>query len=278
MNTCNPNQTKSRDTKGKPASFLPRPSVLDLLPKVLPFSDCLSKPQHSKLCASVDAIQSALGIPESAALGYFVAVHESAVTYRGRCPRSLARMCNATDDVLAELPTGEPTESEVKAFCRSSASDHACFFYVGGWGGMRLPNARRAYAERSKWLPIMRAMRGGKCSDPGALFDRFADERIPGLAPAYFTKLMYFCCSKGNCYILDQWTARSINLIFGTGNHLIYMSSRTWVDRRNTGVQYLNYCAIVEKIADILHKSPREIEKAMFAGSAHPWRKYLKAR
>ena len=277
MNIFNSGCTAS---DGRVADTLSQAPRLALVTDALTFNECPPKAPDLAVDILVSALQSALGIQESVALGHFVAVHEYEpdVPYRGRCPWSLAVMCNASEDVREELRRGAATENEVKAFCRSTASDHACFFYVVAWGGMRPQNARRAYAQRYKWLPIVRAMRERKCEDRRALFDRFSDAKISGLAAAYFTKLMYFCCPGGGCYILDQWTARSINLIFGIGNQLIYMSSRTWVDRRNKGTHYEKYCMVVEVIANVLRKSPREIEQAMFAGRAYPWRKYIKAR
>ena len=45
-------------------------------------------------------------------------------------------------------------------------------------------------------------------------FHRLVNEKkLTHMGPAYFTKLIYFLGSKQNGYIMDQWTARSMNLL-----------------------------------------------------------------
>lgn len=48
---------------------------------------------------------------------------------------------------------------------------------------------------------------------------------IPGIGPAFFTKLIYFFSPTPDFYILDQWTAKSVNLL--TGNWVVKMSGDT---------------------------------------------------
>jgi hypothetical protein len=101
---------------------------------------------------------------------------------------------------------------------------------------------------------------------------------LPGMGPAYFTKLIHFL-GPADGYILDQWTARSTNLLFGP---LVYLKPvhRGWhVDDRNTSAHYERYCAQVEWLAEQISRRvaavlPSEVEHALFAPGG--WREYVK--
>lgn len=186
------------------------------------------------------------------------------------------------DRVVEELPRRSLDMSEVRDFCRDqSNSDASCYLVIMAWGKQIRRNPKLAWAERSKWEPLVNYCRTqiGPI-ERSALFDTFNDSKIAGLAPAFFTKLMFFLRPKSeNCFILDQWTGRSANLLTSankTGG-VVYLDRSLTVARKNTGKQYLDYCFLVERLSEeISGCSPHDIEQAMFSGGKdNPWRQYL---
>lgn len=109
--------------------------------------------------------------------------------------------------LLNELPTGTVSLVEVRQFCADIRHlDEACFWVVVAWGGMRTNHARQAWDSCALWKPILRDLRSGCLTQRSMIYDRFLQASIPGLATAYFTKLMYFMSMGKRCYVLDQWT------------------------------------------------------------------------
>jgi hypothetical protein len=101
---------------------------------------------------------------------------------------------------------------------------------------------------------------------------------IPYLGPAFFTKLLYFFSPGNNFFIMDQWTAKSINLL--KGEEVVKLDSdpqsphRHFVARRNCGSDYNKFCEKIDELAIFLGVSGEEIEQRLFAG-VHPWRGYV---
>jgi hypothetical protein len=97
-------------------------------------------------------------------------------------------------------------------------------------------------------------------------------EYLIGMGPAYFTKILYFF-NLG--YIMDQWTAKSYNLLIN--NDEIEISQNT-VTNNNSGQKYERYCLLVEYLANELKMSPSAIEEAMFSNGGQNrgiWRQHV---
>lgn len=255
---------------------------LTSLPKsTVPSTAAALAPVHCILQSNalIDA-PSIYGITSTAHWDEFVESLEDAdVQWLGKNARELAQFCEAPAEICNQLPDHKVTLAEAVAICRTDASPVVCFFYTVAFGGIHRRNCKKAYADRHKWIDIIEDMRAGRFNGRAMLFDRFVKARVSGLGPAYFTKLMHTCCPISTCYILGQWTARSINLLLGPANKLIHLRSGTWVNWDNTGAAYDKYCCYLELIAKTLGCTAFEIEQAMFSGGrGHPWRKYLKSR
>ena len=113
---------------------------------------------------------------------------------------------------------------------------------------------------------------------------------MPGVAPAYFTKLIFFLMpeneKKPRGYIMDQWTSSSINLLFGSKIIHTKISKKrrdgdeleeTVVDK-NTEVNYEYFCKAVETVADLLEIEPMATEEMMFSNGGTKkgdWRKHV---
>jgi hypothetical protein len=146
------------------------------------------------------------------------------------------------------------------------------------WGGMRRDHARDAWQEREKWLPIIKALRNEKCARRDA-YRAFQKAEISGLGPAYFTKLIFFSCPHHSGYIMDQWTGKSINLLFGDGKSHPILFSGHWVSRSNSPETYEEFCVLVEHLAKKLEVGPPKAEEMIFSsGGKNPgrWRQYVK--
>ena len=84
------------------------------------------------------------------------------------------------------------------------------------WGEMGPNSARAALPNWDDWkAPCIELAQG---CDAGDAYDQFHSlqraNKLPGMGPAYYTKLIYFL-GKGDGLVMDQWTSRSINLLFG---------------------------------------------------------------
>jgi hypothetical protein len=98
------------------------------------------------------------------------------------------------------------------------------------------------------------------------------------LGPAFVTKLLYFFSPTLDHYIMDQWTAKSVNLL--TGKELVRMSG-DYVSAANTEANYLTFCQAVDQIGTLLKCSGDEAEQRIYSmGGKYPWpwRKYVRAQ
>ena len=206
----------------------------------------------------------------------------SPINWRGKVPKDFALALGKVHPEVLELSRVLPshclTREEVMAACRDSRlSIEARFLIVVAWGGMRLKHASTAWLARSQWLSILEEMLAGALCERREIYSRFSNACIAGLGPAYFTKLMYFFSHGDACYILDQWTARSTNLLLSSGRPVIHMVGG-WVSRKNNACGYLIYCQLVEDIAKLMGVVSADVEENMFAGGGmHPWRPYVRS-
>lgn len=178
-----------------------------------------------------------------------------------------------------------------------SLSVEACALSTMAWGGMQRGNARRAWAARQYWLALCQALRDAVHTRETG-FEAFLmlrrGGRLPGMGPAYFTKLLFFAIPKADAYILDQWTARSIHTLTGQG--LVppirkdYVSAkkarahnapsilRVFVNDRLNVAHYVAYCEHVEQLASRLDWCAHHVEERLFSNggkSPHEWRAHV---
>ncbi len=186
--------------------------------------------------------------------------------------------------------------------CKNIDTSELCVSILA-WGGIRPDHFNLLFTQNKTnvWLPVAEQIRQGNLTRKDA-FDRFTklreNDNLPGMGPAYFTKLIYFLMprKKDNPigYIMDQWLGCSINLLFNELvvklNHSISWSKNvTDVDASdisstvsdfNTGDNYERFCLAVEKVSSEIGDSwtPESAELAMMsAGRKKPqvWRKYV---
>ena len=185
------------------------------------------------------------------------------------------------------LPTHQLNRTDVRTICRDMHKD-VLFGYVcamawgsqgrGRGGDANLKNAW-TYLSTSHNKKIFDDLRTKKYSRSQAY--SLINGKIPGVGPAYFTKLLFFFSPQPDFYIMDQWTAKSINLI--TGKKVVIIEQSGAVSGRNTAMNYENYCLVVDEIATHLKLSGADVEEMLMSkgfvrkGSIppEPWRRYV---
>jgi len=187
-----------------------------------------------------------------------------------------------------DLPNGRLSREELYAICRDRPILHA-YVCVMAWGLQgAVPgsgrNVQAAWANRGEIESRIRALRSGTLGVEQA-YDLFRGERaISGLGPSYFSKLLHFFFAGRSVPILDQWTARSVNLI--AGRPVVRMAGH-YPSPLNTGREYVLFCQTVERIAARAAKAwgfekvgVGEVETHLFGRGGpkpSPWRAYVKS-
>ena len=190
------------------------------------------------------------------------------------------------------LPNTNLTRAQVMQICRDPAYP-VLFGYVCAmaWGlqGAQpggYKHVTTAWRNSSRIAKILNTLRGGGLTRCQA-YDLFiGNNTVPGLGPAYFTKLIYFFGSNVDGYIMDQWTAKSVNLL--TGSCVVRMSGNAVYNRNKSG-NYQAYCEEVDLIASQLTaiKNPpskitgEQAEEMLMSKGGHnpwPWRAHVKTK
>lgn len=162
-----------------------------------------------------------------------------------------------------------------------------CCVAVFAWGGMQRNHARAVLRTADKWIPIADEIRREKIGRKDA-YSRFMEARkskiLPGMGPAFFTKLIYFFGEKAKSrgYIMDQWTARSANLL--TGRQIVEMQilkNGMRVSDNNNSDVYDEFCNFIEVLGKELNESADKAEMRIFSVGGRgdkqgKWRAYLK--
>ena len=138
--------------------------------------------------------------------------------------------------------------------------------YVLGWGGMRPHHARAALSfYQCRWKKVVCDMQKKEYGPINAYAEFHHLKKsgcLVGMGPAYFTKLIYFLEVSHKGFIMDQWTARSMNLLRCCTRNEIYLnqvyekgkcSDKFWVDNdRNDHVIYQEFCKDLACLAKAL--------------------------
>jgi hypothetical protein len=207
--------------------------------------------------------------------------------WEGRVPRQWAYY--TTGVVFDKLPIKALTRPELVALAadESGYTDAEVFLSVMAWGGMNVAYSRSAWRYFVILQPIIGKLRKGAFSRQAAyaaLSGTLATLPNPGMGPTYFTKLIYFCCPKQRGYIMDQWTGKSINLLFESADGgpppVTFLGKR--VSPKNSSERYEQFCQLVEALGERLgEKNGGEVERRLFSSGARGaqecgrWRRYV---
>lgn len=167
--------------------------------------------------------------------------------------------------------------------CQSSASNIECAISIMAWGGQRYNHAVTMFKKFSMVDPIINDMRSERIC-PVEAFSRFralALENKIGLGVAFFTKLIFFFYARDKAYILDQWTAKSVNLL--SKNKNVVLMTSNYVNLNNTEKNYSDYIDHIRKLQLDLGLCGEEVELAIFSNGKKncgergigKWRSYV---
>lgn len=150
------------------------------------------------------------------------------------------------------------------------------FIAISAWGSMRVSNGRYAWEARKDWAPVLKSLED--CKSRAEAYTKMkclrAQGSLRGVGPAYFTKLIFFLRPDLNAYIMDQWTAKSINLL--TNSHLVRLLG-SQVSDANSEDDYELFCNCIECLAEMIGRKPDCTEERLF-GYKSIWREYVKAK
>ncbi|MBB5211479.1 hypothetical protein [Microbulbifer hydrolyticus] len=188
------------------------------------------------------------------------------------------------------FPNAALSRKQVFDYVKNSSSTllNSCIL-ICAWGGMNRKHCCSAFSNWLGWKAVAENILDGCISRKEAYeaFSRLRKNRnLPGMGPAYFTKIIYFLSKpKNRGYIMDQWTARSFNLLHG--QHDIRMNKQVkgsgeiqaHVSDKNTSIVYEKFCRFIENTAVSLGEavSADDVELSMFSeGKGRGvWRSYL---
>lgn len=209
---------------------------------------------------------------------------EVPVAWRARVLNTTdSRPSSATLTALEKVGGYRHTREQLRAVCTNKdVAVLVAYICTMAWGkqgaGGKVLNARRAWARQDSLTRNLVRLRNDKLSRAQA-FELFAgDNRIPGLGPAYSTKLLFFFAPPKTNYIMDQWTAKSMILLTGCRN-LVQMNRGDGPSARNSGENYERYCEAIENLAALLKLQGYETEELIFSnGGRNPgmWRAHVK--
>jgi hypothetical protein len=103
---------------------------------------------------------------------------------------------------------------------------------------------------------------------------------IPGMGPAYYTKLICFLNPSLKGYIMDQWTGKSVNMLMGSAaGKTVALDVRTGlVLRTNQDSTYEWFCQSIEEIGRRLGCNYLQAEEYIFSSGGRKkgsWRQLV---
>jgi hypothetical protein len=147
------------------------------------------------------------------------------------------------------------------------------------WGGMNREHGKTLF-KHTEWISVVENLRNGQIKTRKEAYELFLNLRknnkLIGMGPAYFTKLICFLNPHLNGYIMDQWTSKSINILFN--EELIKLSTSGHVTDKNNSVIYENFCQKIEFLATKLDINPLSLEEQLFSSGGitkGKWRSYI---
>lgn len=168
------------------------------------------------------------------------------------------------------------------------------------WGGMRMSHRDMLFGEKTEnWLILAEEIRRGdhdRLSSYNAFCNLKKNNNLPGMGPAYFTKIIYFLMprSKGKRpigYIMDQWVGSSINLLCKSRVVLMDSSPSTLgnkkgriqkpsftVSNKNDGHSYDEFCTKIEALSNHFGISADKMDRSLLSKGGRVkerWRRYV---
>lgn len=194
-------------------------------------------------------------------------------------------------NVPAGLPNMQQTRQQVRQICIDPNSPELIgYIHVMAWGGQgdRFGHKTLAWQNMDQIIPKLQALREGGLNHCQT-YNLFAGEnKVAGLGPSFFTKLIYFFTPEPQpgqigFYIMDQWTAKSVDLLTQQWVVRLQRSEKTSPGHNNKCGNYEAFCREVEHIAAALeiggvHTGDQVEQRLMSEGGHHAqlWRQHVR--
>ncbi len=182
-------------------------------------------------------------------------------------------------------PTGLVNRTQLNALCRDPAVDVLIgYAAVMAWGrrGVKSPNYRKSLepGPRQRLVAILRDLRNSarsRSDDFAAMWK--AAETINGLGISYYTKLLFFFRPRQDCYILDQFTAKSSRIL--SDPPVVRLTSAYYPEPDTSQQEYENFCLWLDREAGNLSMlgtrwTAEQVEQALFDQRGGKWRAYVR--
>jgi len=148
------------------------------------------------------------------------------------------------------------------------------------WGGMNREHGLSLFSK-TEWLELIGEIRRNEITSRTDAYDRFYKLRekglLPGMGPAYFTKLLCFLNPKLNGYIMDQWTAKSVNLLMN--KNIVKLTRAGFVEPlKNDKNNYNVFCNVIDSLSDSLNIPGIDVEESLFSNGGKnkgEWRRVV---
>jgi hypothetical protein len=147
------------------------------------------------------------------------------------------------------------------------------------WGGMNREHGKSLF-QNKEWLELIEKIKSNQITtreEGYALFTALRkNKKLKGMGPAYFTKLICFVNPSLKGYIMDQWTSKSINLLFE--NKIVALTNSGHVADKNSSAIYEDFCLKIEFLADLLKLQPIDLEENLFSNGGFnkgKWRQFV---
>ncbi len=177
-------------------------------------------------------------------------------------PRHWAENLELEDTHQFNLPAKRLDRADVRSVCRDPENDVLFgYLHAMAWGGQGVGITRRhainAWQHRlflSEKLINLRSNPMLSRADAYSLFD--GELSIPGLGPSYWTKLIFFFSEAEDRYIMDQWTAKSINYLWNA--QIVPMNGHMPDAKKCDGGVYNEFCSHVDELTAIANDRKNE--------------------
>lgn len=204
------------------------------------------------------------------------------VQWRGYSPREWAQ--TVTGELYQKLPNESHTRRQLHRFIQGGdLSEREIYLAVMAWGRQKPHNGRLGWAGIDRIVPILRELRQEKiCRLEG--YSQFhnvttsSDHTVKGIGPAFYTKLLFFVPPHSPGYILDQWTAKSMQLLIEREGSapFIKLTKGGYVAKSNDVDVYENFCHFIEAIAARYGLDEGDAEELIFSRSGQDWRSHVR--
>lgn len=148
------------------------------------------------------------------------------------------------------------------------------------WGGMNREHGLSLFKE-SEWLELVSMIRSGEIESRSIAYEKFhqlrKQNKLPGMGPAYFTKMICFLNPNLNGYIMDQWTSKSVNLLMN--ENIVKLTRAGLVEStKNDEKTYRVFCEVIDELASEMNLRGIDVEEALFSSGGKnkgSWRRFL---